>query len=206
MAKEEKYSEQQYSEQQWSIQSISNTSALILYKTETAYVIGTTPHTLTLKALKEGYVAEEASVCCSLKRDSLLVSVTVDDSTTRLQQTFDGGCVSLRYYRDNALLLEEEGSILAHYSAPARAIAADRQVYDKAVYLRRLIEKLRNDYLFREQVLHSINQFIDPSVEEPIDWCDRVCKHCWSGMYLPHSCIACIFCNGFTIDLGGIDE
>ena len=52
-----------------------------------------------------------------------------------------------------------------------------------------------------------INQFVDASVIGPVDYCDWVCKQCWHGMYLPHSCIACIFCNGFTLDTGagGID-
>jgi hypothetical protein len=195
--------EKQYTEPQWTIESISNNSALILYNAETAYVIGATPDNFTLKALKGGYVAEDASVCRSQVNRSLVVSVTADNSTTRLQAAFDGGCVSLRYFRDNELVLEEEASVLTGYSAPARRIATDRQVYEKTVNLRRLIEKIREDSFFREQVLRSINQFAD----EPIDWCDKVCQQCWHGMYLPHSCIACIFCNGFTIDTGsgGID-
>jgi hypothetical protein len=195
--------EKQYTEPQWTIESISDNSALILYNAETAYVIGATPDTFVLKALKGGYVAEDASVCRSQVNRSLMVSVTVDNSTTRLQAAFDGGCVSLRYFRDNELVLEEEASVLTGYSAPARRIATDRQVYEKTVNSRRLIEKIRDDSFFREQVLSSIIQFAD----EPIDWCDRVCKQCWHGMYLPHSCIACIFCNGFTIDTsGGIDR
>lgn len=199
--------EEQYTEPQWTIQSISDNSALILYNAETAYVIGATPDTLILKALKGGYVAEDASVCRSQANRSLVVSVTADNSTTRLQAAFDGGCVSLRYFRDNELVLEEEASVLTGYSAPARRLATDRQVYEKTVQLRRLIEKIRNDSFFRGQVLRSINQFVDPSGLDPIDFCDWVCKQCWHGMYLPHSCIACIFCNGFTIDTGsgGID-
>ncbi len=195
--------ENQYTEPQWTIQSISDNSALILYNTETAYVIGATPNTFIMKALNGGYVAEDASVSRSKVNRSLIVSVTVDNSTTRLQAAFDGGAVSLRYFRDNELVLEEEGSILAGYSAPARKIATDRQVYEKTVHLARLIEKIRADSFFREQVLRSINQLVDPSVSDPIDYCDWVCKQCWHGMYLPHSCIACIFCNGFTADTGG---
>ncbi|HKG60773.1 MAG TPA: hypothetical protein VKB05_13520 [Pyrinomonadaceae bacterium] len=195
--------ENQYTESQWTIQSISNNSALIL-NAETAYVIGATPETFTLKALKGGNVAEDASVCRSKVSRSLVVSVTVDNSTTRLQAAFDGGCVSLRYFRDNELLLEEDASILAGYSAPARKIATDRQVYEKAVHLRRLIDKIRSDSFFREQVLRSINQLVDPSTQDPIDYCDWVCKQCWHGMYFPHSCIACIYCNGFSAgDSGG---
>lgn len=196
--------ETQYTETEWTIQSISKTSALILYKAETAYVIGATPNTFILKALNGGSVAEDASVCRSNR--SLVVSVTVDNSTTRLQAAFDGGCVSLRYYRDNELLLEEDASILSGYSAPARKIATDRQVYEKTVHLRRLIEKIRSDSFFREQVIRSINQLADPSTQDPIDYCDWVCKQCWHGMYLPHSCLACIFCNGFTAgDSGEFD-
>lgn len=194
--------EQQYTEPQWTIQSISDNSALILYNAETAYVIGATPNTFMLKALKGGYVAEDASVCLSQVNRSLMVSVTADNSTTRLQAAFNGGCVSLRYFRDNELVLEDEASVLTGYSAPARRIATDRQVYEKTVYLRRLIEKIRDDSFFREQVLRSIKQFADPSGFGPIDFCDWVCKQCWHGMYLPHSCIACIFCNGFTLDTG----
>ena len=199
--------EEQYSEPQWTIQSISDNSALILHNAETAYVIGATPDTLVLKALNGGYVTEDASVCHSRASHSFIVSVTVDDSTTRMQAAFDGGCVSLRYYRDNELVLEEEASVLTGYSAPARKIATDRQVYDKTVHLRRLIEKLRADAFFRAQVVRSIYSFADPSVSDPVDFCDWVCKQCWHGMYLPHSCLACIFCNGFTADtgLGGID-
>jgi hypothetical protein len=199
--------EKQYTEPQWTIQSISDNSALILYDAETAYVIGATADTFMLKALKGGYVAEDASVCHSQVKRSLTVSVTADNSTTRLQAAFDGGCVSLRYFRDNELVLEEEASVLAGYSAPARKIATDRQVYKKTVLLRRLIEKIRDDSFFREQVLRFINQFADPSGFGPVDYCDWVCKQCWHGMYLPHSCIACIFCNGFKFDTGsgGID-
>jgi hypothetical protein len=199
--------EEHYPEQQWTIQSISNNSALVLYEAEMAYVIGTTPGTFVLKALKGGSVVEEASVCHSHGNCNLVASVTVDNSTTRLQAAFDGNCVLIRYFRDNELALEEEASVLAGYSAPARKIATDRQVYEKAVNLRRLIEKLRADSFFRAQVLRSINQFANPAGLEPIDYCDWVCKQCWHGMYLPHSCIACIFCNGFTLDTGagGID-
>lgn len=187
----------------WTIQSISNHSALIL-NAETAYVIGATPDTLILKALNGGSVAEDASVCRSKVSRSLIVSVTVDNSTTRLQAAFDGGCVSIRYFRDNELVLEEDAAVLSSYSAPASKIATDRQVYEKTVHLRRLIEKIRTDSFFREQILRTINQLKDPSTQEPIDYCDWVCKQCWHGMYLPHSCLACIFCNGFTAgDSGG---
>lgn len=205
MAKEK---EKQYTEPQWTIESISNSSALILYNAETAYVIGATPETFILKALEGGYVVEDAAVCRSPVNRSLIVSVTVDNSTTRLQAAFDGGCVSLRYFRDNELVLEEEASILTGYSAPARKIATDRQVYEKTVRLRRLIEKIRADSFFREQVLRSFNQLVDASASDPVDFCDWVCKQCWHGMYLPHSCIACIFCNGITSDpgSGGIDD
>lgn len=204
---EPQWTEKQDTEPQWTIESISRNSALILYNAETAYVIGATPDTFTLKALKGGYVAEDASVCLSQVNRSLMVSVTADNSTTRLQATFDGGCVGLRYFRDNELVLDEQASVLTSYSAPARRVATDRQVYETTAHLRRLIEKVRDDSFFREQVLRSIDQFIDPSVFGPIDFCDWSCKQCWHGMYLPHSCLACIFCNGFTIDTGsgGID-
>jgi hypothetical protein len=195
--------QKQYAEPEWTIQSVSDSSALILDKAETAYVIGATRNTFSLKALQGGYVAEDASVCLSPANRSLMVSVTADNSTTRLQAAFNGGCVSVRYFRDNELVLEEDASVLSGYSAPARKIATDRQVYEKTVHLRRLIENFRNDSFFREQVRHSIHQFADPSGSgptdptDPIDYCDWCCSQCYSGMYLPHSCVVCMFCLPF---------
>jgi hypothetical protein len=202
--------EEQYTESQWIIQPISDNSALVFYNYETAYVIGATPGTFVLKALDGGYVAEEASVCYSPANGSLVVSVTADNSTTRLQAVFDGGCVSVRYFRDNELVLEEDGSVLAGYSAPAYKIATDRQVYEKTIHLRRLLEKIRDDSFFREQVSRSIKGFSYPAQSGPtgpnvptvpnvivIDYCDWCCTACFDGMYLPHSCVVCAFCTPF---------
>ena len=197
-----------YDDQDWSIHSITDTAALILYRDETAYVLGATRDTFSVRALDGATVAEDASVCHVAAQRSLTTTVTAAGQTTRLNAVFEGRCVSLKYFRDNELLLDDDASILTGYSAPARAIATDRALAGTAPRLLRLTDKVRTDAFFREQVLNEINQFADPGGGfGPIDYCKWVCKQCWHGMYLPHSCLACIFCNGFQAvpPNGGID-
>ncbi len=194
-----------YATPHWTLESLSDHAALILHDAGTVYAIGASPQAFTLKALQDSRIAEDASVSHARYGRGLVVAVTAGDETTRLEADFDGGSVAVRYFRDNDLLLDERASILTGYSAPARKIAVDRRVYDRTPRLRALIEKLRGDFFFREQVLRGIGGLANPSGAGPIDYCDWVCKQCWHGMYLPHSCIACIFCNGFQIEQGGID-
>lgn len=192
--------EERYPAGRWTIQGLSDRSILVLGEPAVAYALGTTADSFIVKALAGGQVEEEAAVCLAPASRTLHVSVTAGGSTTRLRASFDGACVSLRYFRDNVLVLDDEAAVLSGYSAPALAVATDRTVHEQAVHLRRLVDRLQSDTFFRQQVSHAIGQFAAASSFGPVDFCDWVCKQCWNGMYLPHSCLACIYCNSFTTE------
>jgi hypothetical protein len=201
MSTEDTRSARRWEEPKWNIQRISDNSALVRYDQDTLYVIGATQDSFVLKVLKGGDLIEEASLCRSQSDPSVSVIVNAGNKTSRLHLKFDGGCVSLRYFLDNELVFEEVGSASSGYSAMARKYAADTEVYDRSSYLKQFIQKTREDSFFKQQVARSILQVVSPAAD-PVDFCDWACKACWNWMYLPHSCIACIYCNGFTVASG----
>ena len=178
-------------EQQWSIQSLADNGVIARFNTDTFYILASTPDGLTLQAYRDNIITEEISLIYSKSDKTVTILVDNNDKTSELRILIGEGHISLSYFLDNSLAFEGTEAFVS--SAISRKYGKEPNLFPKMPYSELFFQKINESHAFNNTILRAISR--RPFPIAPVDFCGWACSKCWNGEYVPHSCVACIFCN-----------
>lgn len=186
-------------EPRWSMCPLSNNAGIIRFDTDTFYITAATSNGVILKVFQGGSELEESSLIFLRSDNGARVDAKgTDGSTSTLQFSTKDGSVSIRYSYRNHIIFELEEPLTLAEKAFAAHYARNSESHPHLPYLQLLLDEMRRNPSFHEQVLNLIG-FDAGSSAEPgvISFCAFACRVCLLSLE-PHACVAWAFCTGAT--------
>jgi hypothetical protein len=179
---------------QWSINPLSDNAVTVRFDSDTLYTAAANPDGIILQAFQSGRVMERVSLVQSQADGSIDVTVTgADGTSSSLRVVNTEGRATLTYSFDDNVVFRCEEAALSIHSTFAEKYARHPESRADAPYLKLLLNKIKDDSLFRGQIATFLGVYGRPAEGPVLYFCVAACGLC-SSTADPHACTACAYC------------